>query len=192
MPSAEPLPLAGLHLENSRPFAPLARKFPKMEGVQRLTTRSVSWQLDGAVALLFVRICALFIGLRSLTNFGKLFHGDAVLVFFGRILRGGEVTIPAAGVGLFMLVTAIAMWKPFNWAFPLIAAYSAYVAVNLVLWAVSNPEELARVGARLSSATDPVQLQRIGILGFLVYSLVAIGTTAGPAWILWKRRATRG
>lgn len=141
-----------------------------------------------AVSLLFVRLCALLIGLRSLTNFGKLFNGDAVIVFFGRILHDGDVTIPALGVGLFMLVTAIAMWKPFSWAFPLIAAYSAYVVVNLVLWTVSNPAELVHVGSRLSSVTDPAQLQWIGALGFLVYSLAAIGTTAGPAWILWKRR----
>lgn len=140
------------------------------------------------MSLLFVRLCALLIGLRSLTNFGKLFNGDAVIVFFGRILHDGDVTIPALGVGLFMLVTAIAMWKPFSWAFPLIAAYSAYVVVNLVLWTVSNPAELVHVGSRLSSVTDPAQLQWIGALGFLVYSLAAIGTTAGPAWILWKRR----
>ena len=140
------------------------------------------------MALTFVRICALLIGLRSFTNFGKLFNNDSVLVFFGRILRDGDVTIPALGVGLFMLTTAMAMWKPSTWALPLVVVYTAYVAVNLVSWTVSNPQEFVHVGARLSSATDPAQLHWIGVLGFLGYCVVAMATTAGPAWILWQRR----
>jgi len=145
------------------------------------------------VSLIFVRFCAVLIGLRSLTNFAKLFQGsEAVLVFFGRILRGADVAAPALGVGLFMLATAIAMWRPFKAAGPLIAAYTVYVAANLVLWTLTNPGEIVRVGARFSSATDPAQLQQLGVLGMLGYSLVAIGTTAGPAWILWKRRVTEG
>lgn len=143
------------------------------------------------MSLIFIRVCAVLIGLRALTNFGKLFQGhDAVLVFFGQILHGNDVAVPAFGVGLFMLVTAIAMWKPSRWAFPLIAAYAAFVAMNLVLWTLTNPAELVRVGSRFSSATDPVRLRWFGLLGMLGYSLVALATTAGPAWLLWKRRAT--
>jgi hypothetical protein len=154
-----------------------------------LTTGATSWQLCRTVSLIFIRVCAVLIGLRSLTNFAKLFQGsDAVVVFFGQILRGGNVGVPAFAVGLFMLVTAIAMWRPLNWAFPLVAAYAAYVAVNLLLWTVTNPGELVRVGTRFSSASDPTHLQWVGALGMLGYSLVAIATTAGPAWLLWKRR----
>lgn len=145
------------------------------------------------MSFFIIRVCAVLIGLRSLTNFAKLFQGsDVVLVFFGQILRGGDAAVPALGVGLFMLVTAIAMWKPSKWAFPLSAAYAAFVAVNLVLWTLTNPAELVRVGARLSTATDPSQLRWFGLLGMLGYSIVALGTTAGPAWILWKRRAADG
>ena len=62
------------------------------------------------MTLTFIRICAVLIGLRSLTNFGKLLQPtESVLVFFGQILHGGAVPVPAVAVGLFMLVTAIAL-----------------------------------------------------------------------------------
>lgn len=137
----------------------------------------------------FVRICAVLIAFRSLTNLAKVFQGDdAILVFFGQILRGGEAALPALAVGVFMLVTGVAMWKPARWAFALIAAYAAYVPVNLILWTVNNPRELERVGALVSSGADAAALPWYGGLAMLLYSAVAIGTTLGPAWILWKRR----
>jgi hypothetical protein len=141
------------------------------------------------MALVFVRVCGALIILRSFTNFGKLFDGDdALLVFCGQILRGSEVIFPAIGVGGFMLITGIGLLKPFRWGFSFIAAYALYVPVNLILWMVSNPDELVRVGAMLSAATDPSTLRWFGLLGMLLYSAVAIGTTAGPAWILYKRQ----
>jgi len=40
-------------------------------------------------------------------NFAKIFQGDgATLVTFGHILHGGAAALPAALIGLFMLVTA--------------------------------------------------------------------------------------
>jgi hypothetical protein len=142
---------------------------------------------------IFVRICAVLIILRSLTNFAKLFQGDeATLVLFGQILRGGTAAVPALVVGAFMLATGIAMWSGWKWAFPLITVYATYVFVNLLAWTATNPQELEHVGARFSSATDPAVLRRIGILGFAGYCIVALVTTAGPAWILWKQRLNVG
>lgn len=141
------------------------------------------------MALLFVRVCGLLILIRSFTNFAKLFHGDdAILVFCGQILRGSEVIFPAIGVGGFMLITGIGLLKPFRWAFSFIAAYALYVPVNLILWTVTNPQELVRVGGLLSSATEPDTLRWFGLLGMLFYSVVAVGMTAGPAWILYGQR----
>jgi hypothetical protein len=140
----------------------------------------------------FIRACGLLIVLRSFTNFAKLFQGDeAVLVLVGQILRGADVVVPAAIVGLFMLVTGIAMMVGSRWAFPLVAIYAAYVAVNLVAWTVTNPEEFVRVGGRLSDDTDPAALRTTGVLGFLGYCIVALGTTALPAWMLHRRRQPR-
>ena len=137
----------------------------------------------------FVRFCGLLIVLRSLTNFAKLFQGDeAVLVLFGQILHGGAVIVPAALVGLFMLVTGGAMLLNRPWAFPLVAVYAAYVALNLVTWTITNPGEIERVGRRLSSATDPAALWWTGAAGFLGYCIVALGTTALPAWLLRRTR----
>lgn len=139
----------------------------------------------------FIRGCGLLIALRSLTNFAKLLQGDdAVLVVFGQILRGGDAAVPAALIGLFMLVTGTVMLIGSRWAGPLVAVYAAYVAVNLVAWTATNPDELEHVGRRLSSATDATALWWIGAAGFLGYCVVALGTTALPAWLLRRRRAS--
>jgi hypothetical protein len=141
------------------------------------------------MANIYVRICAVLIALRSLTNFGKVFGGDdVILVFFGQILRGSDAALPSVLVGLLMLATGIAMWTGGKWALPLVAVYAVYVFVNLIGWMVANPAELERVGGMVSSATDPGDLRLRGILAFMGYCLVAIGTTAVPAWILWKQR----
>jgi hypothetical protein len=138
----------------------------------------------------FIRACGVLIVLRSLTNFAKLFQGDgAVLVMFGQILQGGQVMVPAAVVGTFMLVTGTAMLIGSRWAAPLIAVYALYVAINLVAWTITNPGEIEHVGRRLSSASDPTTLWWIGAAGFLGYCIVALGTTAVPAWLLHRRRA---
>ena len=139
----------------------------------------------------FIRACGLLIAVRSLTNFAKIFQGDdAVLVVFGQIVRGGDAALPAALIGLFMLATGIAMVLGSRWAGPLVAVYAAYVAVNLAAWTATNPGELENVGRRFSSATDPSALWWIGAVGFLGYCIVALGTTALPAWLLHRRRAT--
>lgn len=141
------------------------------------------------MALIFIRICALLIGLRSLTNFAKLSQGsDAVLVFFGQMLHGSAVAVPAFGVGLFMLATAFTMWKPFKVALPLATTYAAFVLINLLSFVLSNPEQFQHIGMRVSSATDPSALRWWGMVAMGVYSALAIATTAGPAWLLWKRR----
>jgi hypothetical protein len=138
----------------------------------------------------FIRLCGLLIVLRSLTNFAKLFQGnEATLVLFGQILHGPSVAVPAALVGLFMLVTGVALLLGRSWAFPLVSVYAAYVAVNLVTWTITNPGEIERVGRRLSNASDPTSLWWVGAAGFLGYCIVALATTALPAWLLYRRRA---
>ena len=138
----------------------------------------------------FVRICGLLIVLRSFTNFAKLFQGaDATLVIFGQILHGGAAAAPAALIGLFMLVTGAAMLIGSRWARPLVTIYATYVAINLVAWTITNPDEIEHVGRRLSDATDPHALRSIGAAGFLGYCVVALGTTALPAWVLHRQRA---
>ena len=117
----------------------------------------------------FVRICGFLIAFRAFTNFNKLFQGeDAVLVFFGQILKGSETTILAAVIGLFMLATG--------------------VAVNLLAWTITNPGEFERVGRTLSPGSEGAAIVWIGALGFLGYCAIALGTTAGPAWVLYRER----
>jgi hypothetical protein len=80
------------------------------------------------------------------------------------------------------------MWAHSRWALPLIAVYAPYVFINLLAWTVVNPAELERVGGMVSSATDAGNLRLRGGLAFLGYCIVALATTAVPAWILWKQR----
>jgi len=138
----------------------------------------------------FVRVCGVLIVLRSLTNFAKLTQGaEATLVTFGQILHGPAAFLPALLVGLFMLATGVAMLVDSRWGGPLAAAYAAYVFLNLVTWTATNPGEIERVGRRLSSASDPSTLWWIGAVGFLGYCVVAVVTTAGPAWLLLRPKA---
>ena len=141
------------------------------------------------MANVFVKICAGLIVLRSFTNFSKLLQGDdTVLVMLGRILHGREVVAPAVVVGIFMLATGVMLWRGGRAALPLITTYAAYVAANLLLWVVVHPGELETVGRRLSSATDPATLRSIGGWAHAGYCVVALATTAGPAWMLWRRQ----
>ncbi len=141
------------------------------------------------MAQLFIRLCGALIALRALTNFGKLFQGDnAVLVVFGQILRGGAAMLPALLIGAFMLATGIALLRGARIALPLITIYAVYVAINLVTWTATNPEEFQRVGGMVSSATDADALRRDGAWAFVGYCVVALGTTAVPAWLLWRQR----
>ncbi len=137
----------------------------------------------------FVRLCGLLIAFRAFTNFAKLSQGeDAVLVFFGQILKGADTTVLAAVIGLFMLVTGVAMVIGSRWALPLVSAYAAYVGVNLLAWTISNPGEFERVGRTLSPGSEGAALVWIGAAGFLGYCAAALGTTAGPAWVLYRGR----
>ncbi len=141
----------------------------------------------------FVQVCAILIVLRSFTNFAKLFRGeDAVMVFFGQILSGGDAGLPALAVGLFMLVTGVSLLLGARWALPMISAYAAFVAINLLAWMVSNPEEFLRVGRQIGAATGESGQRWTGAVGFLGYSIIALGTTAVPAWVLWKNPSASG
>lgn len=138
----------------------------------------------------FVRICAALIIFRAFTNFAKLFQGEqATLVFFGQILHGADTYFLAAVVGVFMLVTGLAMWRGGTWALPLIGVYAAYVTTNLLAWTIANPGELDRVGRMLGEPSDPSLLRPIGAALFLGYCVVALIITAGPAWILYRERS---
>lgn len=135
----------------------------------------------------YVRVCAILVGLRSLTNFGKLTNDDAVMVFFGSILRGDALFLPALVVGSFMLVTAVAVLAGARWALPLLAIYSVYVLLNMLVWSVVQSDEFYRVGGMLSSASDPNTLWWWGIAGMVGYASIAIATTAVPTWLLWRQ-----
>ncbi|HUI24543.1 MAG TPA: hypothetical protein VL403_00550 [Candidatus Kryptonia bacterium] len=121
---------------------------------------------------LFLRICAVLIALRALTNMSRPFGAGAGLVFFGKFLTGTTNVILAPLLGVYMLVLAYGMWGMRRFALPMAIAYAVFVPINMVLFAVFQGLP-----------------QRWGASGYAVFMLVGIALTAGPAWYLARRKA---
>jgi hypothetical protein len=120
---------------------------------------------------------AILFGLLGVSNLLKPAHlGDQTgFVFFGKRLAGTPNAIAGPLFGLYLLAYAIGIWGMRGWALPMGVAYATYVVVNLVLFNVrTGPPPGAGVGYQIFG---------------LVYAVVAIGVSAGTAWLLAGRRA---
>jgi hypothetical protein len=117
---------------------------------------------------------AILFGLLALSNFSKPLEYSASqgFVFFGHRLKGGANAIAGPLFGLYLAVYAAGIWGMRRWALPMGIAYALYVAANLLgFWAWGPVEQGS--GARLFG---------------LLYMAVAIGVSAGTAWLLAQRR----
>ena len=94
-------------------------------------------------------------------------------VLFGQRLSGTANAIAGPLFGLYLLVYAAGIWTMRRWALPMAWLYAVYVVVNLTLFLVREPQP---------PGIGPI------IFG-IVYSTVAIGVSAGTAWLLTRRRA---
>jgi hypothetical protein len=87
--------------------------------------------------LILLRVIAVLIALRALTNVFKPLGAGSGLVFFGVLLSPGVLnTILAPAVGVFMLVYAYGLWTFQGFALPMGVAYAVYVVVNVLLFPV--------------------------------------------------------
>lgn len=119
-------------------------------------------------------VCAILFGLLAVSNLLKPLQlgGDHTgFVLFGERLSGTANAIAGPAFALYLAAYAAAIWRMRPIALPMGTAYAAYVVVNLVLFVVRTPQPPG-MGARLFG---------------LVYSVVAIGVSAGAVVLL--RRA---
>ena len=83
-----------------------------------------------------LRVLAVLIGLRALTDVFKPFGAGSGLVFFGAFLTGAPEALLGPLVGLYMLVYAYGMWAMRRFALPMGTAYAIYVLINIVLFPI--------------------------------------------------------
>jgi hypothetical protein len=93
-------------------------------------------------------------------------------VFLGRRLTGTPNAIMGPLFGLYLLVYAAGIWNMRRWALPMGVGYAAYVVLNLALFNVRMPQPPG-VGYKIFG---------------VVYSLIAIGVSAGTVYLLAQRR----
>ena len=122
-----------------------------------------------------LRVFAVLFALLAVSNLLKpfrLFGDQTGFVLFGHRLTGTANAIAGPLFGLYLLVYAAGIWRARRYALPMAYAYAAYVVANLVLFNVFGPKQPG-----------------IGFMIFgLVYAAVAIGVSAGAAWLLARRQ----
>jgi hypothetical protein len=124
------------------------------------------------VSTVLLRVFAVLIGLRALTNVFKPLGAGTGLVFFGKLLTGTANTILAPLMGLYMLILAYGMWRQRRFALPMSVAYAIYVAINLMVFPILQ--------------TVPEQY---GLRGMLLYAAVGLGIPLATVWLLSRRRS---
>ena len=86
---------------------------------------------DGTTVL---RVFAVLIALRALTNVFKPLGAGSGLVFFGTLLGGPANLILAPLVGFYMLAYAYGIWTQQRFALPMGIAYAVFVTINLIMF----------------------------------------------------------
>ena len=122
------------------------------------------------ISLLVLRVFAVLIALRALTNVFKPVGAGSGLVFFGKLLTGVANTILAPLVGVYMLVLAYGIWQQRRFALPMAVAYAIYVAINLALFPV------------FEGIPKPY-----GPLAYLGFAAVGLGVPVITIWLLARR-----
>ena len=120
-------------------------------------------------------VAAVLFGLLAASNLLKPLELNAShgFVLFGHRLRGIANVVAGPLFGLYLAAYAAGIWGLRRWALPMGVAYAGYVIINLLAFAAWGPVEQG-AGSRLFG---------------LVYMIVAIGVSAGTAWLLAQRRA---
>ena len=124
-------------------------------------------------ARIALKVCAVLFGLLAISNLSKPLEmgGDVGFVLFGQRLGGTANMVAGPLFGLYLAAYALGIWNLKTYALPMGVVYAAYVLVNLVLWNFRMPPE-----AHTSLAFG------------LAYSTIAIGVSAGSAYLLSRNR----
>ena len=114
----------------------------------------------------------------AISNFGKPLQlsSETGFVLFGTRLDGAANAAAGTFFGMYLGVYAWGIWHMKRFALPMGVAYAAYVVGNLFLFTLLNP---------LPGGMGNV------VFG-LVYTAVAVGVSAGAAWLLYDQRIDLG
>ena len=121
-------------------------------------------------------VAAVLFGLLAVSNLLKpLEHLPVARLRLLRAPAAAAIANAIAGplFGLYLAAYAAGIWGLRRWALPMGVAYAGYVIANLLAFWAWGPVEQGP-GARLFG---------------LAYMIVAIGVSAGTAWLLPQRRA---
>lgn len=122
----------------------------------------------GLVAL---RVLAVLIGLRALTNVFKPFGAGSGLVLFGALLTGWANAILAPLLGVFMLIYAYGLWNERRFALPMGIAYGIFVVLNLALFPLVHG---------LANNLPP--------LAYVGFAIIGAGVSWAAVWMLASRK----
>jgi hypothetical protein len=117
-----------------------------------------------------LRVFAVLIALRALTDVLKPLGAGSGFVFFGKFLTGMACYIFAPIVGVLMLVYAYGMWQLRRFALPMGIGYGVLVTINLAVFPL-----LQGLPARF------------GVLAYAAFALIGLGVSWGAVWLLWQR-----
>ncbi len=115
--------------------------------------------------------------LLAVSNFSKPLQlsEHSGFVLFGSRLTGGDAVLWSVVFGLYMVVYGLGLWRMKRMVIGMAHAYALYVVVNLLLYWTNNPPP---------SGAD--------VILAVLYSLVAVGVSAGSAVLLSLHRKELG
>jgi hypothetical protein len=118
-----------------------------------------------------LRVFAVLIALRALTNVFKPLGAGSGLVFFGKLLSGAANVVLAPLVGVYMLVYCYGIWTERRFALPMGIVYAVFVAINMALFPVLQP---------LPESVTPFR--------YGVFVVVGLGIAVATVWLLARRQ----
>ena len=118
-----------------------------------------------------LRVFAVLIALRALTDVVKPFVAGSGFVFFGKLITGMACTILAPIVGVLMLLYAYGLWQGRRFAVPMGVAYGVLVTINMAVFPVLQD---------IPGGFSP--------LAYLGFAAIGLGVSWGAVWLLLARK----
>ncbi len=118
-----------------------------------------------------VRVCAILIALRALTDVLKPLGAGSGFVFFGKFLTGTACHVLAPIVGVLMLVYAYGLWQLRRFALPMGIAYGVLVLINLVVFPMLQ--------GLPNGFNTPA---------YIAFGAIGLGVSWAAVWLLAQRR----
>jgi hypothetical protein len=118
-----------------------------------------------------VRVLAILIALRAVTDVAKPLIAGSGFVFFGKFLTGAACYFLAPIVGVLMLIYAYGLWQLRRFALPMGIAYGALVTINLAVFPMLQGLP-----------------HGFNVAAYVAFALVGLGVSWGAVWLLVQRR----